>query len=52
MKQKAYFIVFDGSKKNATRKIVPPPPRKIVPHEIFCEFFLISNFYFYGNFRL
>ena len=28
------------------------PPRKIFPHKIVCEFFPVSNFYFYGNFRL
>ena len=35
--------------KLLTRKL---RARKIAPHETFCEFFLISNFNFYGNFRL
>ena len=35
-------------------KIAPrkTAPGKTAPHEIFCEFFLITKFYFYGNFGL
>ena len=42
--------------KNAPRKIRPPPqenypPGKLSPMKFLCEFFLISSFYFYDNFR-
>ena len=52
-----------GSRKSAPEKYDPrklPPskiapqkiaPRKIVPYENFWEFFLISSFCFYDNFR-
>ena len=46
--------------KNAPRKTAPRtidpgklpyPHQENRPQKIFCEFFLISNFYLYGNFR-
>ena len=54
-----------GSRKNAPGKMsprkLPPrklspswkiaPPGKLPPIKLFCEFFLISSFYFYDNFR-
>ena len=30
----------------------PSPPENCLSQGIFCEFFLISNFYIYGNFRV
>ena len=37
-------------KLSPSRKIAPPPG-KLPPINFFCEFFLISSFYFYDNFR-
>ena len=49
------WIGKNGSRKNAPPGKLPPwriAPRKIAPMKFLCEFFLISNFYFYENFCL